>query len=67
MSRDFKLVTATLAVSTLSICAAALLCWPIHDGPLGPQLLISGVVLATGVVAGLPACFTWLSKLAPGR
>ncbi|MEV0535077.1 hypothetical protein [Kitasatospora sp. NPDC050463] len=67
MSPDFRLVTAALAVPTLSAGAAALVCWPILDGPLGPQLLISGVILATGVATGLPACFTWLSAAAPGR
>ncbi|MFJ9951705.1 hypothetical protein [Kitasatospora sp. NPDC091207] len=67
MSQDFKLLTAALSVPAISACAAALVCWPIRNGPLGPQLLISGVILTTGVVAGLPACFTRLSATTPRR
>ncbi|WP_405006687.1 hypothetical protein OHV13_23640 [Kitasatospora purpeofusca] len=61
MNRSLRLVVAAVSVPTLSALAAALVCWPIHDGPLGPQLLIFGLILATGISAGLPACLTWLS------
>ncbi|WP_043468057.1 hypothetical protein [Kitasatospora sp. MBT66] len=65
MNRPLRLVVAAVTVPTLSACAAALVCRPIHDGPLGPQLLIFGLVLATGISAGLPACLTWLSPKNP--
>ncbi|MFC5666633.1 hypothetical protein ACFP3U_27165 [Kitasatospora misakiensis] len=61
MNRSLKLVAAALGVPTFSALAAALVCWPIHDGPLAPQLLIFGLILATGISAGLPACLRWLS------
>ncbi|MFJ9950015.1 hypothetical protein [Kitasatospora sp. NPDC091207] len=67
MSPSFRLLTALLGVSTLSTGAAALACWPIRDAPLGPRLLVSGLILTTGVVAGLPACFTRLSATTPRR
>ncbi|MET8702512.1 hypothetical protein ABZW10_27150, partial [Kitasatospora sp. NPDC004723] len=56
-----KLLATVLGVATLSTLTAALVCWPIHNGPLAPQLLISGLILTAGICAGLPACFTWLS------
>ncbi|MFF2352439.1 NUDIX domain-containing protein [Kitasatospora sp. NPDC058115] len=56
-----KLLATALGVPALSALAATAACWPIHDGPLAPQLLISGLILTTGICAGLPACFTWLS------
>ncbi|WP_405003285.1 hypothetical protein OHV13_01865 [Kitasatospora purpeofusca] len=65
MNRSLRLVAAAVTVPTLSALAAALVCWPIHDGPLGPQLLIFGLILATGISAGLPACLTWLSPDRP--
>ncbi|MEV6974915.1 hypothetical protein [Kitasatospora sp. NPDC093806] len=61
MSRPLSLVITALAVPALSALAAGLVCWPIHDGPLGPQLLIFGLILAAGISAGLPACFARLS------
>ncbi|WP_327675235.1 hypothetical protein [Kitasatospora sp. NBC_00458] len=61
MNRAFKLVATAVGVPALSALAATAVCWPIHDGPLGPQLLIFGLILATGISAGLPACFAWLS------
>ncbi|WP_328957829.1 hypothetical protein [Kitasatospora purpeofusca] len=61
MNRSLRLVVAAIGVPTLSALAAALVCRPIHDGPLGPQLLIFGLILATGISAGLPACLTWLT------
>ncbi|MGW2540930.1 hypothetical protein ACWC5I_08650 [Kitasatospora sp. NPDC001574] len=61
MNRAPALVATALGVPALSTLTAALVCRPIHDGPLGPRLLIFGLVLATGISAGLPACFTWLS------
>ncbi|MFB7473808.1 hypothetical protein [Kitasatospora sp. NPDC056184] len=61
MNRPLKLVATALGVPALSALAAALVCWPIHDGPLAPQLLIFGLILATGISAGLPACFTWIT------
>ncbi|MFB8302170.1 hypothetical protein [Kitasatospora purpeofusca] len=66
MNRPLRLVVAAVTVPTLSAGAAAtVVCWPIHDGPLGPQLLIFGLVLATGISAGLPACLTWLTPKNP--
>ncbi|MFF7458326.1 hypothetical protein [Kitasatospora sp. NPDC008115] len=62
MNRALKLVATAIGVPMLSALAAALVCWPIHDGPLGPQLLIFGLILAAGISAGLPACFTWISS-----
>ncbi|MER6360285.1 hypothetical protein [Kitasatospora sp. NPDC001527] len=62
MNRPLKLAAALLGVPTLSALAATLVCWPIRNGPPGPQLLIFGLILAAGVCAGLPACFTWLSS-----
>ncbi|MFF2956077.1 hypothetical protein ACFVVU_32590, partial [Kitasatospora sp. NPDC057965] len=59
-----KLLAAVLGVATLSALAATAACWPIHDGPLAPQLLIFGLTLTTGISAGLPACFT---RLSPNR
>ncbi|MCX4688403.1 hypothetical protein OG401_29590 [Kitasatospora purpeofusca] len=61
MNRSLRLVVAAVCVPILSALAAALVCWPIHGGPLGPQLLIFGLILATGISAGLPACLTWLT------
>ncbi|MFJ4094589.1 hypothetical protein ACIPYS_23645 [Kitasatospora sp. NPDC089913] len=60
MNRSLRLVLAALGVPALSALAATLVCWPIRDGPLGPQLLIFGLILATGISAGLPACLHWL-------
>ncbi|MER7701856.1 hypothetical protein ABTX81_02995 [Kitasatospora sp. NPDC097605] len=62
MNRALKLVATVIGVPALSALAASLVCWPIHDGPLGPQLLIFGLILSTGISAGLPACFTWISS-----
>ncbi|MFE2723646.1 hypothetical protein [Kitasatospora sp. NPDC059327] len=67
MSPAFRLLTTLLGVSALSAATAALACWPIRHGPLGPRLLISGLFLATGLVTALPACFTRLSATTPGR
>ncbi|MFF1902729.1 hypothetical protein [Kitasatospora sp. NPDC058218] len=67
MSAAFRLLAVTVTVPALSAGAAALACRPIQDGPLAPRLLVFGLVLTTGIVAGLPASFTWLSKPRPGR
>ncbi len=67
MNRSLKLVAAALGVPALSALAAALACRPIHDGPLAPQLLIFGLLLTTGICAGLPACLTWLTPDKPDR
>ncbi|MFE6872394.1 hypothetical protein ACFVFS_38345, partial [Kitasatospora sp. NPDC057692] len=61
MNHPRKLVAAALGVPALSALTAALICWPIQDGPLAPQLLIFGLILATGISAGLPACSTWIT------
>ncbi|MEV0189952.1 hypothetical protein AB0I39_15605 [Kitasatospora purpeofusca] len=61
MNRSAKLVLAALGVPALSALAAALVCWPIRHGPLAPRLLIFGLILATGISAGLPACLHWLT------
>ncbi|MFB8056548.1 hypothetical protein ACFC6U_10400 [Kitasatospora purpeofusca] len=65
MNRPLRLVVAALVVPTISALAATVVCWPIHDGPLGPQLLVCGLVVATGISAGLPACLTWLTPKNP--
>ncbi|MFB8260768.1 hypothetical protein [Kitasatospora purpeofusca] len=65
MNRPLRLVVAAVTVPTLSALAATVVCRPIHDGPLGPQLLIYGLVLTTGISAGLPACLTWLTPKNP--
>ncbi|MEU6238836.1 hypothetical protein [Kitasatospora sp. NPDC047058] len=61
MSPAGGLLTAIITVPALSTLTAALVCWPIRDGPLGPRLLIFGLILATGIIAGLPAWVAWLS------
>ncbi|MFF2046068.1 hypothetical protein ACFVVX_37165 [Kitasatospora sp. NPDC058170] len=67
MSADCRLLAITLAVPTLSAATAALVCWPIRSGPLAPRILIFGLILATGVIAGLPACFSRLSATESDR
>ncbi|WP_406193547.1 hypothetical protein OH807_02970 [Kitasatospora sp. NBC_01560] len=64
MSPAGELLALVTAVPALSACAAALACWPLRDGPLAPRLLVFALIIAAGVVAGLPACFGRLS--APG-
>ncbi|MFD0277489.1 hypothetical protein ACFVHB_26770 [Kitasatospora sp. NPDC127111] len=61
MSPTRRLLTAVITVPALSAGAAALACWPLRDGPLAPRLLIFGLILAAGVIAGLPACLVRLS------
>ncbi|MFF8769761.1 NUDIX domain-containing protein [Kitasatospora sp. NPDC015120] len=56
-----RLLAAVLGVATLSTLTATTACWPIHHGPLAPQLLIAGLILTAGISAGLPACLPWLS------
>ncbi|MEV0194548.1 hypothetical protein AB0I39_39250 [Kitasatospora purpeofusca] len=65
MNRSAKLVAAAFGVPALSALAATLVCWPIRHGPLAPRLLIFGLILATGISAGLPACLTWLTPDKP--
>ncbi|MFI8086234.1 NUDIX domain-containing protein [Kitasatospora sp. NPDC086009] len=59
MSPASRLLAITLTVPALSAGAAALACRPIRDGPLTPRLLVFGLILTTGVVAGLPTAYTW--------
>ncbi|MFJ8434323.1 hypothetical protein ACIQ9P_23765 [Kitasatospora sp. NPDC094019] len=65
MNRSAKLVLAALGVPALSALAATAVCWPIRHGPLAPRLLILGLILATGISAGLPACLHWLTPDKP--
>ncbi|WP_395292473.1 hypothetical protein ACF9IK_01925 [Kitasatospora hibisci] len=67
MNPTRRLLTAVVAVPALSAFAAALVCWPIRGGPLAPRLLIFGLVLAAGVIAGLPAALARLTVAADRR
>lgn len=67
MSPTARLLRAVVAVPALSAGAAALVCWPIRDGPLAPRLLISGLILTAGIVAGLPAVFRHCCRPGPTR
>ncbi|MFB6891673.1 hypothetical protein ACFCX4_20475 [Kitasatospora sp. NPDC056327] len=49
-------------VVTLSALAALAVGWPIRHGPLGPWLLVVGLVFATGVTGALPAPDAWVPR-----
>ncbi|MET9403765.1 hypothetical protein [Kitasatospora sp. NPDC002965] len=49
-------------VVALSALAALAVGWPIRHGPLGPWLLVVGLVFATGVIGALPAPDVWVPR-----
>ncbi|MFJ3794590.1 hypothetical protein [Kitasatospora sp. NPDC090091] len=67
MNPTRRLLVAVVTVPALSALAAALVCWPIRSGPLAPRLLIFGLVLSAGVIAGLPAVLARLTMAADRR
>lgn len=47
-----KLAAACLLVPSASAVLAALACWPIRGAPLGPKLLVFGLILLAGITTG---------------
>ncbi|MEV6975334.1 hypothetical protein [Kitasatospora sp. NPDC093806] len=46
----------------LSALAALAIGWPIRRGPIGPWLLVVGLVFAAGVIGALPVSAAWIRR-----
>ncbi|MFF3005979.1 hypothetical protein ACFVTF_24600 [Kitasatospora sp. NPDC057940] len=47
-------------VVALSALAALAVGWSIRHGPVGPWLLVVGLVFATGVIGAFPVSAAWI-------